>query len=218
VGQSSRIGWLTLGILVLVSPRVANGQKVVVVAGGAAIDVDERATILKPGDMLRLRIWKEPDFSGDYLIDEHGMAVLPRLGNTAVADIPAAQLRLRLIEQYREYLNNPTIEVTPLRRISIIGAVRNPGVYRIEPGVTLGEVINVAGGPTTQSKRNVVELRHGAERRTIDLEHHPELATVSLASNDQVYVPERSWLNQNATWFVSTLVGVGGTIVFLVTR
>jgi polysaccharide export outer membrane protein len=205
---------VALGLLVVMVPRAAPAQKAV----PAAIDVSIASTVLKPGDMLRLRIWKEPDFSGDYLIDEHGMAVLPRLGLTSVADIPAAQLREQLTEQYREYLNNPTIEVTPLRRISIVGAVRNPGVYRIEPGVTLGEVINVAGGPSTQSKRNVVELRRGAEQRTVDLEHHPELATLTLASNDQVYVPERSWLKQNATWFVSTLVGIGGTIVYLVTR
>jgi protein involved in polysaccharide export with SLBB domain len=209
---------MAFGLLIAMVPQAASAQKPVPVATIAANDLSIASTVLKPGDMLRLRIWKEPDFSGDYLIDEHGMAVLPRLGLTSVADIPAAQLRDQLTEQYREYLNNPTIEVTPLRRISIVGAVRNPGVYRIEPGVTLGEVINVAGGPSTQSKRNVVELRRGAEQRTVDLEHHPELATLTLASNDQVYVPERSWLNQNATWFVSTLVGIGGTIVFLVTR
>lgn len=213
--QIGGIALAALGVLLL-APHTAIAQKIDVALASPPAVIDEQSTVMKPGDMLRLRIWKEPDFSGDYLIDERGMAILPRLGATTVTDVPIARLRLQLTEQYREYLNNPTIEVTPLRQISIIGAVRNPGVYRIEPGVTLGGVISVAGGPTSQSKRNVVELRRGLEHRTIDLEHHPELATMPMASNDQVYVSERSWLQQNATWFVSTLVGVAGTAVILV--
>jgi protein involved in polysaccharide export with SLBB domain len=105
-----------------------------------------------------------------------------------------------------------------LHRVAIIGAVHNPGVYRVEPSTTLGEVVNVAGGPTPQSKRNVVELRRGTGHQTIDLAKHPELSTLPLASNDQIYVPERSWLSQNATWFVSTIIGIGATTAYLVTR
>ncbi|HEY3933474.1 MAG TPA: polysaccharide biosynthesis/export family protein [Gemmatimonadales bacterium] len=176
------------------------------------------AGILQPGDVLRLKIWMEPDWSGDFAIDEHGIAVLPRLGNTRVIDVPTDRLRQQLTEQYRQFLNNPSIEITPLRRVAIIGAVKNPGIYRIEPSVTLGEVVNVAGGQIPQAKRNVVELRHGSGHRTIDLQKHPELASLPLASDDQVYVPERSWLSQNATWFVSTLVGIAGTTAYLVTR
>ena len=215
MGKGCGVGMLAMMSLLLVS-HAASAQKTDLAAVNTSNSLDDRSTVLKPGDMLRLRIWKEPDFSGDFLIDERGMAVLPRLGATVVTEVPVARLRQQLTEQYREYLNNPTIEVTPLRQISIVGAVRNPGVYRIEPGVTLGGVIGVAGGPTNQSKRNVVEFRRGSDRRTIDLEHHPDLATLVMASNDQVYVPERSWFQQNATWFVSTLVGIAGTTALLV--
>ena len=83
---------------------------------------------LRPGDMLRLKIWREPDFSGDFMIDESGQAVLPRLGKTAVSGMSTEQLKSRLEDQYREYLNNPSIEVTPLRQVAVLGAVRNPGV------------------------------------------------------------------------------------------
>jgi polysaccharide export outer membrane protein len=175
-------------------------------------------TALRPGDMLRLRIWKEPDFSGDFLIDETGQAVLPRLGRTQVSGMPTDQLKCRLENQFREFLVNPTIEITPLRQISILGAVRNPGVFRIEPSVTLGDAPSLAGGITDQSRRNTIELRRGGELRTIDLLRNPEMATMPLNSGDQLHVPQVSWLRQNATWFVSTVVGVLGTAAFLIAR
>ena len=108
--------------------------------------------------------------------------------------------------------------MTEQPRIAIVGAVRNPGQYRVEPSVTIGDVVNLAGGGTQQSKPNVIELRRGTEHRTLDLQKHPEDANITLVSDDQVYVPERSWLRQNATWFVSTLIGIAGTTVYLVTR
>jgi len=173
---------------------------------------------LRPGDVLRLKIWREPDWSGDYQVDETGKAVLPRLGPTSVVGVPAEQLKAQLVERYREFLNNPSVEVIPLRRISVLGAVRNPGMFPVDPSVTLGQAANVAGGPTPESKRNVVELRRGATQRRIDLSKNPELSTLALESGDQIFVPERSWLSRNSTWFVSTLVGIAGTATYVFTR
>lgn len=210
-----RLAVLSWGVLALsfgLGATVAVGQTTVASAGGAS-----RAS-LRPGDVLRLKIWLEPDWSGDYVIDEHGMAVLPRLGAMQVVDRPIDDLRTALVERYREFLNNPSVEVTPLRRISVLGAVKNPGMFPVDPSVTLGQVVNLAGGPTPESKRNVVELRRGTQRQRFDLRKTPELAAMPLESGDQIYVAERSWLSRNTTWFVSTLVAVASTTGYLLTR
>lgn len=173
---------------------------------------------LRPGDVLRLRIWREPDLSGDFPIDESGSAILPRLGPTLVIGIPAVQLKQRLTAEYQKYLNNPSIEVTPLRRIAILGAVRNPGIYPIDPSVTLGQAPSVAGGAMPDSKRNMIELRRNGGIRSVDLKKQPALAGLPLSSGDQIYIPERSWFSKNATWVVSTAIGVAGTTALLLTR
>lgn len=184
----------------------------------ASADNNSPTTALRPGDVLRLKIWLEPDLSGDYAIDESGQATLPRLGPTVVTGIPANQLRDQLVQRYREYLNNPSIEIVPLRRVSIIGSVAKPGIYPLEPSVTLGDAANIAGGATNDSKRNNVELTRGGAHYSYDLRSDPAKASLPLASGDQVYVPQRSWLSRNATWFVSTLVAVGGTAALLIAR
>lgn len=174
---------------------------------------------LRPGDVLRLRIWREPDLSGDFPVDETGQAILPRLGPTLVTGVPAEQLKQRLTAEYQKYLNNPSIEVTPLRRIAILGAVRNPGIYPVDPSITLGQAPNVAGGAMpNESKRNMLELRRDGVTKVVDLKQHPALAGLPLASGDQVYIPERSWFSRNATWVVSTAIGVAGTTALLLTR
>ena len=180
--------------------------------------VDTSTAALQPGDVLRLHIWLEPDWSGDFAIDAQGLATLPRLGPTRVAGIPTDQLERQLVERYREYLNNPSIEVIPLRQISVVGAVKSPGIYPVGPSVTLGQVSALAGGPLPESQRSVLELRRNGAVRRIDLSADPDLARLALRSGDQVYVPERSWLSRNAQWVVSTLVGLAGTTVYLITR
>lgn len=203
--------------LMLLVPAVAEAQTQpadIRLAGAVA----GPAATLQPGDVLRLRIWREPDLSGDYPVDEKGSVVLPRLGATVVTGVPTDQLKDRLVERYREFLNNPSIEITALRRIAVLGAVRNPGLFPVEPSVTLGAAASIAGGPTQQARSNVVELRRGTDRKQIDLRKNPELANLPLQSGDQIYLPERGWLKQNATWFVSTLIGAAGTVAYLVTR
>src|SRR5262245_21975638 len=164
---------LAIGVLTFGSPRQAASQSPPAPPEPVRLAAASTAT-LRPGDVLRLRIWREPDWSGDYQVDETGRAVLPRLGATTVVGVPANQLRDQLVERYREFLNNPSVGVIPLRRISVLGAVRNPGMFPVDPSVTLGQAANVAGGPVTDGKRNVVELRRGGTRRRIDLNSHPE--------------------------------------------
>ena len=184
----------------------------------AQASASDSTAALRPGDVLRLRIWREPDLSGDFAVDETGTATLPRLGATPVSGTPADQLKLRLTTEYQKYLNNPSIEVIPLRRISILGAVRNPGMYPVDPSITLGQAANVAGGAGSDSRRNMIELTRNGVTSRYDLRKEPNKASLPLSSGDQVYVPEKSWFSRNATWVIGTAIGVAGTTALILTR
>src|SRR5437016_2797709 len=98
-------------------------------AQGRAAAITIAASKMRPGDIVRVRIWREPDLSGDYMIDENGILTLPRLGTRAVVDQSPDLLKQTLIVDYAKYLLEPTIEVTILRRVNVIGAVARPGLY-----------------------------------------------------------------------------------------
>src|SRR5215216_201072 len=72
-----------------------------------SVPASEFAEPLRPGDVVRLRIWREPDLSGDFSVDESGQVVLPRLGSLSVMGISRDSLRRALVSAYATYLKNP---------------------------------------------------------------------------------------------------------------
>ncbi|HEX6911883.1 MAG TPA: polysaccharide biosynthesis/export family protein [Longimicrobium sp.] len=173
---------------------------------------------LRPGDLVRVRIWREPDLSGDFAVDGDGVVVFPKLGPRPVTHASAAALRDRLVAEYGEYLAHPSIEVTLLRRLQVLGAVRSPGLYPVDGTMTITDVLALAGGATPSGDPRRVELIRGGTRVTARLDVNGRVAGSPVRSGDQIYVPERSWLSRNtgvAAALASTTVTV---LLALLTR
>jgi polysaccharide export outer membrane protein len=148
---------------------------------------------LRPGDEIRLRIWREPDLSGDFEVNESGVVVLPRVGPVSVIGVPAESVREQLFERYRAILSHNSIEIALLRRVQILGAVRNPGLYPLDPTMTIGDAVAVAGGATTAGRQDQVQLIRRGERVGRTLSYHTRVADSPIESGDQIFVPERNW-------------------------
>jgi polysaccharide export outer membrane protein len=170
---------------------------------------------LRPGDVVRLRIWREPDLSGDFAVQESGEVVLPKLGPLPISGFSRDSLKQFLVRSYSEYLRNPSIEVTLLRRVNVLGAVRTPGLYPVDPTMTIADAVALAGGATENGKIDQVELHRGSQRIPVKLDGGTRLDQTPLRSGDQLFVPQRSWLGRNLGLVVGTLTGVIGLIVTL---
>jgi polysaccharide export outer membrane protein len=114
---------------------------------------------------------------------------------------------------YETYLRNPTIEVTLLRRIAISGAVQKPGLYPVDPTMTVADAVALAGGATSDGRLDRVYLSRGGKRLSITLTRDSRLSDTPLASGDQLSVPLRSWFSRNASWVVSGTLAMAGLIV-----
>jgi protein involved in polysaccharide export with SLBB domain len=162
----------------------------------SAADRGFASSALHPGDVLRVRIYREPDLSGEFTIDENGIVTLPKLGPIRAVDEPVAALKARLISSFAAYVTQ-AVEVTPVIRVRVLGAVRSPGIYKVEPAMTLNDAIALAGGPTSAGRTDRVNLiRNG---RAVDALVTPNaaLAESPLQSGDQLFVPQRSWISRN---------------------
>jgi len=153
---------------------------------------------LEPGDLVRLKIWREADLSGDYRVDERGMAVFPKIGTIPVTSMSTDSLQSLLVSAYARYLQSPSIEVTFLRRVDIVGEVKNPGLYHVDPTMTLPDVLALAGGVTSEADARRIELIRRGSRATSHLSQGVSLADSTLRSGDQLRVPQRSWMSRNA--------------------
>jgi polysaccharide export outer membrane protein len=163
---------------------------------------------LRPGDIIRLRIWREPDLSGEFPINEDGIAVLPRLGPTRVAGESPQQLQIRLVKQYERYLQQTSIEVTLLRRIQVLGAVRNPGLHPVDATMTVSDVLALAGGTTPQGDPDRIQVIRAGQRIDARLSTNARIVDSAIESGDQIFVPERNWFSRNSAVIAAGLTSL----------
>lgn len=153
---------------------------------------------LRPGDAIRLQIWREPELSGDWVVNESGSVVLPKIGMVRAVDYPPGELEAHILEEYDRYLRNPSIEVILLRRINILGAVRAPGLYPVDPTMSLRDALALAGGVLTNGRQDRVDVVRGETRLSTNVTAQTRVADLGIRSGDQIYVPERTWFSRNA--------------------
>ena len=202
---------LVLAVLLAVAPGMVLSQ-----TGPRGTD-SARVTSasLGPGDFILVKIWREPDLSDTVQVDNSGVAVFPKLGPIEVTGIRPDSLERLLVHDYSRYLQNPSIKVTVLRRITIWGAVMRPGTYPVDLTMAITDALALAGGASSEGKSDKVELRRGSMRRMIDLSGETErVGDLSLRSGDQLLVPRRSWVSRNPGVVVAAL-GSLTTLIYL---
>jgi protein involved in polysaccharide export with SLBB domain len=172
----------------------------------------------KPGDKVLLKIYREPDLSGEFVVPEDGQVDFPKIGPVRVDRLPTDSLRALLIAQYSHSLRDPAIEVTVLRRVNVTGAVRNPGFYYADPTVTVKGSLALAGGVTPEGDKNRVDLLRDNNRTAIGLSNEASLADSPVQSGDLVSAPERSWFSRNTALVVSGVTGLALVVVTIVRR
>lgn len=173
---------------------------------------------LQPGDVIRLRIWREPDLSGEFPVDESGTAVFPKLGATKVGSITADSLRSLLVATYSQYLRDPAIEVTFLRRVTILGAVNHPGIYPVDPTMTVHDAFALAGGTTPTGSPKHFKLRRSGQEIDINFSQDTPIGRTSIRSGDELYVPERTWFARNGIYVVGAAITATAIIVSAIVR
>lgn len=188
-------------------------------AGAQAQDVVEAAALraaasrLRPGDQIALNFLRDRELSGTVTVNERGVAAFPKLGMFAVSQMSIAQLQDTLRSRYAEYLRAPEFEISVLRRVAVIGDVRAPNVYLVDPATTLRDVIARAGGLTEQGSRKKVAVIRGNERIQVKDWDRETGTFFTLQSGDQVMVGRKNWFAVNALSTVSTAVLVASLVI-----
>jgi protein involved in polysaccharide export with SLBB domain len=163
---------------------------------------------VRPGDEIHLQIWREPELSGDFQVDETGVVVFPKIGPMRVTRAQPAALSAQLVRAYSAYLVNPSIQVQVRRRINVLGAVRNPGLYEVDPTITVADAISLAGGVTPAARANQVELRRRGATISGQLSGRELIGDSPIHSGDQLFVPQRGWISRNP----GVMIGVLGLV------
>jgi polysaccharide biosynthesis/export protein len=178
---------------------------------------------LRPGDLLKIAVFRDKELTGEYPIDARGYVQIPGLGVIKAAGLDPAdvtdRLRLALIERG---FARPEISVIPLIRVSVLGEVRSPNVYPVDPGTNLLKLLTVAGGPTDRAKMKDTRVIRDGRAFKVDMESGLKgsaAGRIVLYSNDVIVVGRKKGLtgeNLGITLTLSSLVLTILNIAFLV--
>jgi polysaccharide export outer membrane protein len=167
----------------------------------------------RPGDVVRVWIWREEDMSGDFPVSRSGIVTLPRLGDVPVAGKSADSLAAEIKAAYARYLRNPSIQVTLLRRIAVQGWVRTPGLYPVDPTVTVAQVIAVAGGIAQDGDGKKIKLIREGQVLQEELGAATVLQATPIRSGDEIFVPQLPWLARNGSVFIWGAVSIVSAVL-----
>lgn len=200
------MAWSPRFLLILLISSLAFGAGGCSKRGVQVTDVPPPATddtTLGPGDVFTVRVYGEQELSGSHQVAPDGTIDFPLLGSVDVNGLEPPEVAdtvQRLLKE-RRLLRAPHVSVYVERyvskRVSVVGAVANPGTFVLEPGMTVVEAISMAGGFSSLADRDgtVVTRRVGTDvvryRVPVAKVANGKAKDIEVASGDIIFVPER---------------------------
>jgi len=154
---------------------------------------------LGPEDLIDVFVWKEPDLSTTVVVRPDGKISLPLANELEASGKTATELQLEIVDRLRKFVTQPVVSVMVKQinsmKISVLGEVRKPDVYRIKTRVTVLDAIAMAGGFTDLARpTRVIVLRNtaaGPKKIKINVKQvvtGDDQAPIYLQPMDTVYV------------------------------
>jgi polysaccharide biosynthesis/export protein len=163
---------------------------------------------LRPGDIVRITVWGQEAYSGQFEIDEHGMLAYPGLGDINTGALTVSELREQIRKGLETIFNSPFVTVSPQFRVAVLGTVQRPGLYTVDPTLSVLDVVALAGGPATGGNLNGVKLLRGGEQTRLRLEggiRGHTLEEIGVHSGDQIIVPHKFLSRDNVFLFLQVV-------------
>ncbi len=161
------------------------------------------------GDSLRINVWRNAELSSDVPVRPDGMISLPLVGDIQAAGRTTEELSEDLTVSLTDYVRNPQVTVIVTNpasadfqlRVRITGAVTNPQSLAYREGMTVLDLVLMAGGPNEFASPNKAKLYRRVDGTLkvypiylSDLIEKGKVETnYALQPSDIVTVPERAF-------------------------
>jgi len=165
--------------------------------GSPSAPVDPASYVIGPEDYLRIRVWREPDVSGEVTVRPDGKITLPLIGDLQAAGRTPQALAQNVTERLSEFLNRPevTVEVLAVRskKYYITGQVNRTGAFPLTVPTTVLEALSGAGGFQQWAKRKKIVILRGNKRFKFNynevIEGKNLEQNIYLENGDHIIVP-----------------------------
>jgi polysaccharide export outer membrane protein len=156
---------------------------------------------VKPGDLLSISVWKEPDLQRPALVRPDGSFSFPLVGEVDAKGKTVADLNKLMSQRLAKYISDPvvTVSIQEIKgnKVYVIGQVNRPGEFIMNPTVDVMQALSMAGGTTPFAALGdiVVLRRTPAGKQSIPFRYNDVVRgkrmdqNIDLQSGDVVVVP-----------------------------
>jgi polysaccharide export outer membrane protein len=117
---------------------------------------------INPGDLLEISVWKEPDLQREVLVRPDGAFSFPLSGDIVAVGRTVEAVRQDLTERLGTFIPDLVVTVTVAQingnKIYVIGQVRTPGQFVVNPRVDVLQALSIAGGVTAFAELNDIKI------------------------------------------------------------
>lgn len=177
---------------------------------------------LQVGDRIILRVLEDSSLTDTFVVRAGRTLELPSIPAISVHGVLRSELDSVLTAQIGKYVRNPTVEVTSLLRIGVLGGVGNPGYYSLPADMLVTDAIMFAGGPSGDAKVDDTVIMRGPaiildERETrLSIQQGQTLDQANLQGGDEIRVgQDTSGGTYRTVATISMLLGIPITIYAL---
>lgn len=183
-------------------------------AAPAAAQADTATAAPRPADVVRLNVWRQPEFTGEFPIAPDGTIGHPLLAEVRVVGRSRDDVRRQLREILLRYENDPQFVFDYSYRVAVTGEVRLPNLYSLPPETTIPQAIAAAGGVSEFGRLNDVRLVRGGQETVLDLRNPAGPAMeMRIRSGDQIRVTRRGSSFRDYLGLTASIVAAVGSVV-----
>ena len=123
---------------------------------------------IRGGDKLQVTVFKQESLSGEVLVRDDGNVTVPLVGDVVVLGktppMASAEIALRL--SGTGFIDKPSVSVAVLETrqpsFAVVGEVRQPGSFELQPGTTVLDAVALSGGLSEfAEKERIFVIRKG---------------------------------------------------------
>jgi polysaccharide biosynthesis/export protein len=173
-----------------------------VLLAGAAF-AQARDFALGPGDVIVVKVFQNPDLSGESRISETGTITFPLIGEFKVGGLTTSEVGALIAKRLQEgnFVKQPavTVGIAQFRsvQVSVLGHVTRPGKYPLDQSASrVSEVVALAGGVTASGADIIWLIRsEGGKEKRIEvdlpavLQNADAAGDIRVKNGDTVFVP-----------------------------
>jgi polysaccharide export outer membrane protein len=157
--------------------------------------------VIGAGDVLTIRVWKNPELSVEVPVRPDGKISVPLLDDVQAEGFTALELKEVITRDLSEYVSNPDVTVVVVavsKRIYVLGEVRRSGPIPLGGDVRVLDAIAAAGGFSPFADKKRVKVIRRSEDGEVEYRFNYDAyvagkapgTNLLLIPNDTIVVPD----------------------------